>query len=377
MTKPAAIVLACVAPVANAQLHLIEPVPGYDRVIVTAVSTDGLTLAVNMSNADGGGVDAFTRSGGVWHALARYGSQNRVISLSDDGRATLTVSHNAYSGLNQLVYERDGVRTLMPPNPDEFPTRGALSRDGLTAAFAIQAGIPDPYNMFFRWSDDRLAPLSVNTGPDYTLQSMLGSDRDDFFVFTGYGLSNPSNQTRVSIYDAGQFTQIASLAGDFFSLQSTAVAVTTGDRRIIGYDAFRVGSGPDLSFRSWIHADGVTTEIRADGVDDLHVLSASDDARLMVAQGLIGGSIDWFLLGPDGRIDLVSDLLAAEGLFLTDNQHASLSGISGDGTLLVGQITDRVPGVSVGYTTFTLRIPAPGTLAPAVLAGLLGVRRRR
>jgi hypothetical protein len=122
MTKPAAIVLACVAPVANAQLHLIEPVPGYDRVIVTAVSTDGSTLAVNMSNADGGGVDAFTRSGGVWHALARYGSQNRVISLSDDGRATLTVSHNAYSGLNQLVYERDGVRTLTcPPTPMSSP----------------------------------------------------------------------------------------------------------------------------------------------------------------------------------------------------------------------------------------------------------------
>jgi hypothetical protein len=229
--------------------------------------------------------------------------------------------------------------------------------------------------MFFRWSDGGLAPLSVNPGPDYTLQAMLGSDRDDFFVFTGYGLSNPSNQTRVSIYDDGQFTQISPLAGDFFSLQSTAVAVTTGDRRIIGHDAFRAGSGPDLSFRSWVHADGVTTEIRADGVDDLHVLSASDDARLMVAQGLIGGSIGWFLLGPDGRMDMVSDLLAAEGLFLTDNQHASLSGISGNGTLLVGQITDRVPGVSVGYTTFTLRIPAPAGLLP--IAGLYLMARRR
>lgn len=377
MKRSAAVVLASAASLAPAQIQLIEPAPGYTRAIVTALSTDGSTLAINLSNADGGGVDAFTYSGGLWHALARYGSNNRVISMSDDGRATLTVSHDAYQGLNQLVYERDGIRTLMPPNPDEFPTRGTLSRDGLTAAFTILAGTPTPHNMFFQWSDAGLATLPVNTGPDYTVQSILGSDRDDFLVLTGYGQSNPGNQSRVSVYDAGQLTQIQPLAGDFFSLQSSAVAVTTGDRRIIGYDAFRAGPGQELSFRSWIHADGTTTQIRADGVDDLHVLSASDDAHLMVAQGIVGGSIDWFLLGADGSLDPVTDLLAAHGLLLTDTQHASLSMISGDGTLLVGQITDRVPGISISYTTFTLRIPTPGTLAPAALAGLLAMRRRR
>jgi hypothetical protein len=359
-----------------AQVEIIDLVPGYSQAVVTGVSADGSTLALNLSNRDGGGVDAFTRSNGVWHALARYGSDNRVIGMSADGRSTLTVSH-AGEWLNQLVYERDGVRTLMPPNPDNFPTRGALSRDGLTAAFVIQGGVTNPHNMFFRWSAGDLAPLTVDFGSEYTVQSVLGSDRDDFFVFTGYGVTNPSNQNRVSIYDAGQLTHVSPLAGDFLSLQSNAVAVTTGDRRVIGHDVFRAGPSQDLSFRSWIHADGVTTELRADGVDDLYVLSASDDASLMVAQGMVGGLLDWFLLGSDGSVDAVTDLLAAEGVFLTDGQEASLSMISGDGTLLVGDIIDRVPGVSISYTTFTLRIPAPGPLGALALAGLAACRRRR
>lgn len=359
---------------AFADLTWINPAFGASRAIVTGISRDGSTLAINLHFSDG--INAATWTNGQWDHLAALGRSNRVIDLSDDGLASLTVCYDPIKEINQLVYQRNGVRTLMDPNPDWIQSRGALSRDGMTVYFGQQTQEPKPRDQYFRWSGGVLQALSLNLGPDYTTQSIHGSDRDDFVVVTGYRPTNPTNQQRVTVYDSGMVAEVPLLSGQYDYVSSSVIGVNGEQRTIWGYDTFWETSAPSPSFRSWIYEAGVTREIRLDGVDNLQILAADSRGGTFVAQGAVEGVHSSFIFDADGRIRLAASLLSEHDFHLNSNHSVSLSGISGDGTLIAGQLIERIPGVSVTYSTFTLRIPAPGTLVLACLAGAVFGRGR-
>lgn len=385
-TLPLTAVLLAATGSASAQVELIDLLPGYTLGGMHGLSADGSTLAVDMFINDSVAYDAYAWRGGAWGSLPRFDRFNNWQGISGDGRTTLSVSSD-WGQNGHLVRVENGVRDHIAVAYEGGGLRGALTRDGRTVLYSRQPasfGIDGTVDLF-RHRAGSLTAESLGSLPDrfVNVYGIHAGARDDFLAIeAALSFDVPpggvGGLTRAVIYDAGSLIELPTLTNA--DVVHFGVSAMTADGSVVvGTESSRGIDDFDAVYKSWIYRDGTLGELTVAGFSQLSILSITDDARAMVGSAMSdSGDAGSFLFYDAARAYSAEQLLAANGIALGAGEHASIGGISADGSTVYGAIL-RGTSSQFGpdWTLFTVAVPAPGGASAFALAGLLAARRRR
>tara|TARA_R110000782_G_scaffold210192_1_gene298288 strand:- start:8604 stop:9794 length:1191 start_codon:yes stop_codon:yes gene_type:complete len=379
----AAVLLAATGS-ASAQVELIDLLPGYTLGGMHGLSADGSTLAVDMFINDSVAYDAYAWRGGAWGSLPRYDRFNNWQGISGDGRTTLSVSSD-WGQDGHLVRVENGVRDTVTFANGGRRIHGALTRDGQTVFYSLQPEIfaSDQFVELYRYRADSFPGVLVATLSDRFVGGggLVAGDRDDLFAIEAQieqSALGVGGMTRAVIYDAGNLIELPTLTNA--DVVHFGVSAMTADGSVVvGTESSRGIDDFDAVYKSWIYRDGTLGELTVAGFSQLSILSITDDARAMVGSAMTDtGEYGSFLFYDAARAYSAEQLLAGSGVTLGAGEHASIGGISADGSTVYGAIL-RGTSSQFGpdWTLFTVAVPAPGGASAFALAGLLAARRRR
>lgn len=376
--------IVLVAGSASAQLELIDLLPGYTLGQMHGISADGSTLAVDLFINDAVAYDAYAWRGGAWGSLPRYDRFNNWQGISGDGRTTLSVSSD-WGQDGHLVRVENGVRdTVTYPNGGRR-VHGALTRDGQSVFYSLQPEVFASNQLveLYRYGANSSPGELVATLSDrfVGVHGLVAGDRDDLFAIEAQIDESDlgvGGMTRAVIYDAGSLVELPTLTNA--DVVHFGVSGMTADGSVVvGTESSRGIDDFETVERSWVYEGGVLSELTVAGFSQLSILSITDDARAMVGYAISdagdGGS---YLIYDRARAYSAEQLLANNGVTLGAGEHASIGGISADGSTVYGAIYRGTSSpFGADWTLFTVAVPAPGGVSALVLAGLLAARRRR
>ncbi len=371
---------ALIGTACSGQITLIDLLPGYTLGGLHGISADGSTLAVDMMNYDLVAHDAYGMRDGAWFSLPRYNRFNNWQGISSDGRTTLSLSSRW--GLDPyLVRVENGERQTIISGAADRSVSGGLTRDGQTVFYSMHHDTGGPVGLYRHRASGAFSESLGTLSDRFVGASVaLAGSRDDFFIlsarldFNDLGVGG----TRTMVYDAGNLIEMPTLtAADI--IHSNATAMTPDGSVIVGVESSR-NLGDQIGMdRSWILQDGVFSELTIAGFTGLQIHSMTDDARAMTGYATdADGVIGTHLFYADGRSYSAAGLLAANGVTLAAGEHATIAGISADGTTVYGGINHGTwSAFGLEWTLFTVRVPTPGGVC--LLTGLcvLAARRKR
>jgi probable HAF family extracellular repeat protein len=256
--------------------------------------------------------------------------------------------------------------------------RGAalgISEDGAVVVGRKESGdlINDQDSEPFRWTESTgMVGLGYLPGASLPLGSARGVAADGT-VIVGGSSSAATFSFRTEAFrwtEAGGMVGLGDLPGGVFD--SVAVDVTSDGTVVIGNGTVQDGAD-DLvpeGFR-WTQSTGMTSlgqHSRATGI--------SDDGSIIVGRGGIGSAGEAVLWSSNGGMHSIKAILAAQGIDMTGWVLSGAEGVSADGRVIIGSARQG-SGPPVDFVAI---IPEPATLSMIAPVGAIvfaALRRRK
>jgi hypothetical protein len=276
------------------------------------LSTDGSTIVFSLFTSLQGdaSLGRWTTGSGTTHAAGQY-----PVSLSADGRATLTLTKVGYT-----YFHRDGASPVRVP----FTGWGylSMSRDGITAVGVVETSI-GVYGIE-RWTEaGGLAPTGFAYG-DFA----IGALNDDASVMGGsvtdYGaaLLTPSGTTYLGPLPGGG------------SAQSGGVGAISADGGVAA-GLVAVATGEFYLFR-YTEATGMVSLGRDHGVQ-FHAPFQPDPVLVSADGSVLAGTLG----DPNQEVGHPFRFTDADGIVLLDpDAYGSVLAMSADGSIILGDGRD-------------------------------------
>ncbi len=245
---------------------------------------------------------------------------------------------------------------------------GGVSANGQVISLLVSPGVNTVAPV--RWSGGVSQPI-----PELALgtQSLSDISRDGSTVF---GTTRTTNGGTPFFWTSSEGSlPLAGVAGEgTFDITGTAMNAT--GTRFAGWGIQRVGTALVFGFAYWSSPSSGRFIPAPIGFDAPIVNDMTADGRVIVGNGFPGAFVWWD--GQEQPVKLQKLLTQQFGVNLTGYTLLSVESLSDDGTRLVGWAQDNITGQQLTYlVTLPTTLPAPGTAAVLMLAGLIAARRRR
>ncbi len=317
------------------------------------VSADGTTVVGYNHNNDQTGIFRWTAGTGMVEISQGARLSTNPIAISADGSAIFGTTSEGVGLPNVFRWTENSGKEILWAG--EYVCD--VSADGSVVVGDFHSG--DSYQAN-RWTDAQgLIPMGYLPGHTYSSATGISADGS---VIVGYsGGSGSSELFRWT--DGDGMVDLGTLAG------ATGIwdPAVSADGSVVAGE-----SGGEL-FR-WTEDTGMVGLGTLSGADNMWVRDMSADGSIIVGTcNMTNGGSEGFVWDAAGGIQNAEDYLTAHGVDLDVWSLRRVSGISADGTVLVG----------IGQTPYAhseawmATIPEPTSLCMLALGGLAVLRRRK
>jgi uncharacterized membrane protein len=375
--------VVCLGTAAHAQsFTIIDPAPGYNRTRITGLADDGKVVGYSNNNNSGlpGPSFIWTPQSGRQDLVTYPGAVYMTGRLSGDGSSIAgTASTSTPTGSTITPYHRSSAGSFTTIGPlagysNGTPRVAGLSRDGsrVVGDTTVGSGLVSAASWIWSPTTGTQAIPTFTGGSQYFVASDISGDGR---TAVGYGSRGAlGNVQEAWIWREGQGTTILSTP----SSNGVASALTS-DGSVVAGSAL-ISDGGHIGYGAYLWRNGVGSSLGFYGdFDYADPTGISSDGTVVV--GNLGDSPTSiysrsFVWTQSTGMILVEDYLQSFGIVLPANKIITGSSlISGDGRTFSAQIRDATNGESPYY--FVATIPAPPTAGLIALGLLASARRRR
>jgi probable HAF family extracellular repeat protein len=331
---------ATIAPSHDAQAASLIPVgfvPFQQSVSATGVSADGsVVTGYFLAGGPPGQTEAVSWTAGTLTGLgflpAPYNHDSRAFAANANGSIIAGYSQSNNGSGSQAFRWVGGTMTglgFLPGGNPSTSTAYGISADGsIVVGQATSTAFGD--GQAFSWANGTMTALAcpmVNGAQIF--QCIANSVSANGSVVVGTSSDSGSLLDHAIRWIAGSPTAIANPCP---TCEISAAAVNSDGTVMVG-DAKFTSSGPISAYR-WVN--GTTTALgQLPGGNSSHALGVSADGSVVVGYGGSGNGQAFIWTAATG-MQLLSDVLAGLGVNLSGWGLGAATGISADGTVIVG-----------------------------------------
>jgi probable HAF family extracellular repeat protein len=360
-----ALMLVGATPLARAEdFQGLGFLPGGDRSLAYGVSADGLVVVGYGTAAITAAWEAFRWSGGTMTGLGFLpgGSSSFALGVSADGSVVVGYGNSAAS-LYEAFRWSGGTMTGLGflPGGDRSLAYG-VSADGAVVVGSSTNTAGGNYEAF-RWSGGTMTGLGFLPGGSFSQANGVSADGA---VVVGVGDSTAAGGNYEAFrWSGGTMTGLGFLPGGSFS---TAKGVSADGSVVVGHGDSTAAGGHYEAFR-W--SGGTMTGLGfLPGGSSSFAYGVSADGSVVVGYGdstATGGGLEAFRWMQSTGMQSIKGLLTASGVNMTGWNLAHASGVSADGTVIVGYGADPSSNYEAWIARFSPVFGA-GLITPGVVA---------
>jgi probable HAF family extracellular repeat protein len=319
------------------------------------VSADGTTVVGTSDSASGS--HAFRWSGGTMTDLGTLGgSFSNANAVSANGSVVVGDAYLAGNIVSHAFRWSGGTMTDLGTLGGTFSQANGVSTDGAVVVGDAYLAGNHAFHAF-RYSGTTMTDLGTLGGAN--INSTAYAVSADGAVVVGWA-QNASGYTHAFRYSGTTMTDLGTLGGA--NINSTAYAVSADGAVVVGSSEVLGLGGHDHAFR-W--SGGTMTDLGTLGGKDSVANAVSANGAVVVGDSTVaGGGHEAFRWRQDTGMLSMASLLTASHVNITGWQLTSATGISADGTVIVGYGQDPKGNTEAWLARCTTSC-APGNVPPS------------